>query len=507
MPLEFNVAIIGGGINGTAISRDASGRGLSVFLMEMNDLASATSSKSTKLIHGGLRYLENYEFLLVREALAEREILLRSAPHIIHAQRFILPHDAHLRPKWMIRIGLFLYDHLGSFFGSLSKLPKSGFLKLDYSSPLYEKYKHGFTYYDCRVDDARLVILNALDAQEKNAQIHVRTKFIKAERFSDHWIVTYEKKGQEFTLKTKVLVNAAGPWVSDIIEDRLDITTHNRLRLIQGSHIITKRFFKGDNAYILQLKDGRIIFAIPYQDDFCLMGTTEVKFNADPSDAAISDKEIQYLCDQINGYFKPMMQGGKKLMPCDVISHFSGVRPLYDDASAEASSVTRDYVLALRDSDKKDGTLLAPLLSVFGGKVTTSRHLADSAMEKLGQYFPHMKESWTKGAKFPGGDIKNDDPKAYLEEITRLHPSLPQTLLKRYVYSYGTRTQILLKDIKTLKDLGKEIGPELYEAEIKFLQETEWAISAEDILWRRSKLGLNWTAGEMSSLEEYLKGS
>jgi glycerol-3-phosphate dehydrogenase len=406
----------------------------------------------------------------------------------------------------MIRIGLFLYDHLGSLFGGASKLPKSGFLKLKANSPLFDHYKYGFTYYDCSVDDARLVISNALDAQEKNAQINTQTKFIKAQRHHDHWIVTYEKDGKEFDIATKVLVNAAGPWVSDIIEDRLTIKTHNRLRLIQGSHIITPRFFKEDNAYILQLKDGRIIFAIPYQDDLCLIGTTEVKFDIDPSDAIISEDEIQYLCDQINGYFKPQIKEGRKLMPCDVVSHFSGVRPLYDDASAEASAVTRDYVLALRADDQDDdGQILAPLLSVFGGKVTTSRHLANSAMEKLAAYLPDMGMSWTKDAKFPGGDIPHEDPEAYYMALCCNYPYLPQELIKNYVYRYGTRTILLLKNVKNLKDLGTEIGPELYEKEIRFLKDTEWAINAEDILWRRTKLGLKWSDKSVAKLEEYLK--
>ena len=489
MQPDYDLLIIGGGINGTGIARDAAGRGLKVLLVEMNDLASATSSKSTKLIHGGLRYLEYYEFLLVRKALNEREILLKTAPHIIHPLKFILPHEQHLRPKWMIRIGLFLYDHLGM----RKTLGRSRQIKLnrtDPANPLSDRFTDAFTYYDCTVDDARLVVLNARDAADHGAEILTRTKFRSAKNKSDHWQVDIDS-GQ--TITAKVIVNAAGPWVSDIIDDGLSLPAHNRLRLVKGSHIIVPKLFDGDEAYILQNKDGRIIFAIPYEQDYCLIGTTDVPYEGDPAQVHISPEEIDYLCHHINAYFRPTLPHGNPLSADDVISHFAGVRPLYDDATKEASAVTRDFVLALREDNG------APLLSVFGGKITTFRYLAEKSLEKLAEFFPQMTASWTETAALPGGNIA--DISAFIADKQAQYAWLDKDLCARYAHRYGTRMDDMLKGRTPDAQL---IGPGLYDYEVAFLIAQEWAITAEDILWRRTKLGLTWSDEAVKNLEGWL---
>lgn len=487
---DYDLLIIGGGINGTGIARDAAGRGLKVLLVEMNDLASATSSKSTKLIHGGLRYLEYYEFLLVRKALNEREILLNTAPHIIHPLKFILPHEEHLRPKWMIRLGLFLYDHLGM----RKTLGRSQQIKLateDQNNPLYPRFTDAFTYYDCWVDDARLVVLNALDAKNHGAKILTRTRFLSAQNKGEHWQAELDPVG---TITAKAIVNAAGPWVSDIINDGLSLPAHNRLRLVKGSHIIVPKLFKGEEAYILQNKDGRIIFAIPYEHDFTLIGTTDVPYDGDPALVRISESEINYLCHHINAYFKPTLPHGKPLSAGDVISHYAGVRPLYDDATKEASAVTRDFVLALRN----DGG--APLLSVFGGKITTFRHLAEKALERLEDFFPHMTAPWTTSSPLPGGDIP--DMAEFIREKKNAYPWLDKELCTRYTHHYGTRMDEMLDGKGSDAQL---IGPGLYDYEADFLIAQEWAITAKDILWRRTKLGLTWSDADVARLERWLK--
>ncbi len=483
LEINYDLLIIGGGINGTGIARDAAGRGLKVLLVEMDDLASATSSRSTKLIHGGLRYLEYYEFLLVRKALNEREILLKAAPHIIHPMKFILPHEKHLRPKWMIRIGLFLYDHLGM----RKTLGSSKQIKLKDDSPLHPRFTDAFTYYDCWVDDARLVLLNALDAKDHGAEILTRTKFISAQKVGDHWQA--EISGNR-NITAKAIVNAAGPWVSDIINDGLSLPAHNRLRLVKGSHIIVNKLFDGNDSYILQNKDGRIIFAIPYQGQFTLIGTTDVPFDGDPATVHISDDEIDYLCHHINAYFRPK---GKPLSAQDVVSHYAGVRPLYDDATKEASAVTRDFVLALRE----DGG--APLLSVFGGKITTYRHLAEEALERLEKFFPEMAEHWTETAPLPGGNIP--DMKKFIQQQQEKYSWLDKDLCTRYAHHYGTRIDDMLAG---RGDETRLIGPGLYDYEAEFLINEEWAVTAEDILWRRTKLGLTWSEGDVTQLEKWL---
>ncbi|MCF8473277.1 MAG: glycerol-3-phosphate dehydrogenase [Emcibacter sp.] len=506
---DYDLLIIGGGINGTGIARDAAGRGLKVLLVEMSDLASATSSKSTKLIHGGLRYLEYYEFLLVRKSLNEREILLNAAPHIIHPLKFILPHESHLRPKWMIRLGLFLYDHLGI----RKTLGRSKQIKLngqDPTNPLLSHFTDAFTYYDCWVDDARLVLLNALDAKDHGAEILTRTKFLTAKNCGTHWQATIapEKEPQKI-ITAKVIVNAAGPWVSDIIHDGFSLPSHNRLRLVKGSHIIVPKLFEGHDAYILQNEDNRIIFAIPYERNYTLIGTTDVPFEGDPSHVHITDGEIDYLCDHINAYFRPTLAHGKPLSSRDVVSHYAGVRPLFDDtakdskknaqknAQKNASAITRDYVLALRQD--KGG---APLLSIFGGKITTYRHLAEEVLSKLSEFFPQMAESWTKGAALPGGNILIQDMDKFIKRKQAEYDWLDQNLCARYAHHYGTRMDQML--VKKGHD-AKLIGPDLYDFEAEFLIKTEWARSTEDILWRRTKLGLRWSARDVKKLDAWLK--
>jgi len=501
---DYDLLIIGGGINGTGIARDAAGRGLNVLLVEMSDLASATSSKSTKLIHGGLRYLEYYDFMLVRKALIEREILLKAAPHIIHPLKFILPHEAHLRPKWMIRIGLFLYDHL-SRRKTLGKSRHITFEAEDHNNPLQGRFTDGFTYFDCWADDARLVVLNAHDARKLGADIRTRTKFIAAKNNGDHWQAELfsEKKGAQ-TITVKAIVNAAGPWVSDIINDGLALPAHNRLRLVKGSHIIVPKLYDGEAAYILQNKDGRIIFALPYEQDYTLIGTTDVPYTGDPSKVHISEEEITYLCHHINMYFKPTLAHGNPLSASDVISHYAGVRPLYDDATKEASAVTRDFVISLR-KDNDSGEAAAPLLSIFGGKITTYRYLAEKALEKLAEFFPEnpkISTPWTTIAPLPGGDIPGGDMTKFINIKQKLYPWLDKDLCAGYAHKYGTRMDDMLDQESQNAEL---IGPNLYDYEAAFLVAEEWAVTAEDILWRRTKLGLTWSEQDVANLEKWLE--
>jgi len=490
MTPEYDLLIIGGGINGCGIARDAAGRGLKVLLVEMDDLAAATSSKSTKLIHGGLRYLEYFDFPLVRKALKEREILLKAAPHIIRPLKFILPHEPHLRPKWMIRLGLFLYDHLAT----RETLGGSRQIRLDRNdpaNPLHSRFTDGFSYFDCMVDDARLVVLTALDARERGARILTRTKFIAAHNKGDHWQVEIAPGGR---VTAKMLINAAGPWVSDIIRDRLALKSHNRLRLVKGSHIIVPKLYPGDDAYILQNKDGRIIFAIPYQQHYSLIGTTDIPYDGDPAQVSISPAEIDYLCQHIDIYFRPTLSHGRPLSAADVISDYAGVRPLYDDATHEASAVTRDFVLAL---GKDDG---APLLSVFGGKITTFRHLAEKALERLSEFFPDMAAPWTATVQLPGGDIA--DMAQFIQAKQAEYPDLDKNLCRRYAGLYGSRMDEMLRGRRADSRL---VGPELYDYEADYLMRQEWAQTAEDILWRRTKLGLLWSEAEVKQLEGWLK--
>ncbi|OHX11070.1 glycerol-3-phosphate dehydrogenase [Chromobacterium amazonense] len=477
----YDLMVIGGGINGAGIARDAAGRGLSVALCEKDDLASHTSSASTKLIHGGLRYLEYYEFGLVRKALQEREVLLKAAPHIIWPLRFVMPHARDQRPEWMIRCGLFLYDHLAK----REVLPGSetvSFAKHPSGAPLKDAFKRGFVYSDGWVQDARLVVLNVMDAAERGAQVYTRTACVAARRDGEHWLTTLQREdGSRFEVRSRALVNAAGPWVQSLIEDKLAMPSSKSIRLVKGSHIVVKKIFDHPFAYIFQNPDKRIIFAIPYEKEFTLIGTTDVEYQGDPGQVAIDDSEIAYLCEMSNRYFH------SQISPADVLSTYSGVRPLLDDASDNASSVTRDYALEMDAQG-------APLLSVFGGKITTFRKLAEEAVDKLAPLLGNHKATWTAEVPLPGGDMPGADFARFLRDLTQRHPWLPAELAERWARAYGTRVAKLIGQANALGDLGAEILPGLYEAELQYLVDAEWATRSEDILWRRSKLKLHLPA-------------
>lgn len=495
MTEAIDILVVGGGINGVGIARDAAGRGLSVLLCEKNDLASATSSASTKLIHGGLRYLEYYEFRLVREALIEREVLLRAAPHIIWPLRFVLPHSKGQRPAWLIRLGLFLYDHLGG----RKLLPGSKGVNLrDHvaGGPLVPELRKGFIYSDCWVQDSRLVALNALDAQEHGAEVLTRVECISARRQDDRWQVVLRdlRSGEKRELTARALVNAAGPWTAEFIEQRAGLNKAQSLRLVKGSHIVVPKMFDHDYPYIFQNPDGRIVFAIPYEQDYTLIGTTDMDFDGDPSAVKISSEETEYLCSAVNAYFS------RKIAPVDVAWSYSGVRPLYDDAASSASSATRDYVLEL-----DHGPGRAPLLSIFGGKITTFRKLSEHALEKLAEAIGPLGDPWTTAAALPGGDIANADFDGYLRDFRQARPWLPEDLAWRYVRNYGTRAERIVADARSLADLGEDFGDGLHEAEMDYLRHHEWAETAEDILWRRSKMGLHVSDQAKQRLQAWLE--
>lgn len=483
---NYDLIVIGGGVNGTGIAADAAGRGLKVLLCEMNDLASSTSSKSSKLIHGGLRYLEHYEFRLVREALAEREVLLKKAPHIMWPLRFQLPHRPHLRPAWMIRIGLFLYDHLAK----RASLPASKGIRFTTSGPLASHLHRGFEYSDGWVDDARLVILNAIVARDHGATIMPRTLCKSARRLNGQWQVqlTDGDSRQLTTVTGKTLVNAAGPWVSRLFSTALDTPPPRKIRLVKGSHIIVPRLYDGEQAYILQNEDQRIVFVIPYEDNFSLIGTTDVEYFGDPAQACISDEEIDYLIQVTNEHFKNSITTDK------VVASYSGVRPLLDDESDTPQSASRDYTFEI-DAPKHQ----APLLSVFGGKITTYRKLAEAVVDHLSEFFPTAGPCLTKEEPLPGGDFSTPDE--LIQLLNKTFPWLPAHLNKRYVRTYGSLTFQLLKGIGNMQAMGEHFGAGLYAAEVKYLIEHEWARTAEDILWRRTKLGLHMTASEIENFE------
>ena len=491
----YDLLIVGGGINGTGIAADASGRGLSVALCEQADLASATSSASSKLIHGGLRYLEHYEFRLVREALAEREVLLANAPHLIKPLRFILPHRPHLRPAWMIRIGMFMYDHLSS----RNQLEGSRGRKLDATAqdnPLNASIHYGFEYSDCRVDDARLVITNALAAHARGAHIMVRTRCVSASRQNGLWHVDLEDliSGRRFSIRARGLVNAAGPWAQALIEQQIRRVSPRNIRLIKGSHFVTRKLYEGDQAYILQNEDQRIVFVIPYNRDFTLVGTTDKRYEGNPSSVTMDAEEEQYLLDIVNRHFKQQIGSD------DILWRYSGVRPLCDDESDSPSAMTRDYTLETQVDEHGN----APLLSVFGGKITTYRRLAEAALQALKPFFPAMGSSWTRNAALPGGDIGTHNYAAWCQSIQRQYHWLPSPLVERLANAYGTRIHGLLQQCHAISDLGMDFGTGLYQKEVEFLLETEWARCADDILWRRSKLGLYLNPDQVTTLEQFV---
>jgi glycerol-3-phosphate dehydrogenase len=492
----FDVAIVGGGVNGSGIARDAAGRGASVILFEQNDLASGTSSASTKLIHGGLRYLEYYEFRLVREALMEREVLWRIAPHIVWPLRFILPYHKGLRPQWMLRLGLALYDNIGG----RKLLPPTRTLNLradPAGAPLKTDLAKGFEYSDCWVEDSRLVVLNARDAAERGAHIRTRTRVIAAERSGDDWIVTAEdlRTGRQQRIRAKVLVNAAGPWVEKVLNGVARSNSKASVRLVQGSHIVVKKLFAHDRAYIFQNADNRIIFAIPYQNDFTLIGTTDRDYQGDPAQVKASEEEIAYLCAAASEYFKQPIHRD------DVVWTYSGVRPLYNDGASRAQEATRDYVLMLDAPDAQ-----APMLSIFGGKITTYRRLAEAALDKLKNHLPAARQlAWTGGAPLPGGDFPQTGYEALVVELGIAYPFLDKPLLARLVRAYGTRTRDLLGNARSLNDLGQNFGAGLTEREVLYLMNQEWALTSDDVLWRRSKLGLRFSPAQAEALDMFMR--
>jgi glycerol-3-phosphate dehydrogenase len=494
LPAACDVLVVGGGINGAGIARDLAGRGLAVLLAEQHDLASHTSSASTKLIHGGLRYLEHYEFSLVRKALAERELLLKSAPHIMRPLRFVMPHDPAMRPVWMIRAGLFLYDHLAR----REILPGSTTVDLrahPAGVPLNPRFRRGFVYSDGWVDDARLVVLCAVDAAERGATIATRTACTQAERADGGWRATLaDERGRSHTVRARALVNAAGPWAAGFLREQLGRTSAKALRLVKGSHIVVPKMFDHDHAYIFQNDDGRIIFAIPYEGDYTLIGTTDVEYRGALGKVQIDADEIDYLCAQASRYFE------RPVRPEQVVWSYAGVRPLLDDAEGDASAVTRDYLLEL---DTQQGS--APLLSVWGGKITTFRKLAEEAADRLVRMLGG-RPAWTAEATLPGGHLgawigapqrPDVDLQRFDAALARAQPTLPAALRQRWARSYGARVQMILDDPA---GLGAEVAPGLHEAELRYLRDHEWARSADDVLWRRSKLGLHYTSAERDAV-------
>jgi D-erythritol 1-phosphate dehydrogenase len=487
--------VIGGGVNGAGIARDAAGRGLSVMLCEKGDLAQGTSSRSGKYIHGGLRYLEYYEFRLVREALTEREVLLKAAPHIIWPMRLVLPHSPEQRPAWLIRLGLFLYDHLGK----RETLPGSRRIDLAHDpegAAILDEFKTGFEYSDCWVDDARLVILNAIDARDRGAEILTRMAAVSARRENGLWHV--DLKGAEGLrrVEARVVVNAAGPWVQDVLGRISGVNSNRRIRLVKGSHIVVPKFWEGPHAYLFQNHDKRVIFVNPYQDDLCLIGTTDIPYDGKAEDVAIDDQEIDYLIAVVNRYCK------HKLTRADIVQSFSGVRPLYDDNAVNPSAVTRDYVFDIDGGENRP-----PLLSVFGGKITTYRKLAEHALQRLAPYFPQMTGDWTGSAHLPGGDIKGAKSFAdFVATLQQRYPWIGASLARHYSRLYGGMALDLLEGAQSMSDLGRHFGALLYEREISYLRESEWAQTVEDILERRTKHGLHLKPDEVAAVRTYLNG-
>jgi glycerol-3-phosphate dehydrogenase len=478
---QVDLLVVGGGINGTGIARDAAGRGLSVVLVEKDDLAAHTSSASSKLIHGGLRYLEQFEFRLVRESLSERERLLRAAPHIVRPLQFVFPLTPSARPGWIVRAGLFLYDHLGG----RNILPRSRSVRLD-RDPLGEgltsDVSRGFSYWDCKVQDSRLVVLNAIDAAERGAIVRTRTELIEAHRDDQRWIATLGGPAGEERVAARALVNAGGPWSGQLLERVAGVTPRHGVRLVKGSHIVLPRLYPGAHAFLLQNDDGRVVFAIPFEAKFTLVGTTDVEWTGPPAAPDVTDEEVDYLLAVVARYFTAEASRD------DVVWHFSGLRSLVDDGAPDPSEVTRDYVLELDDAG-------APLLTVIGGKITTYRSLAEQALDKLAPFFPSASSRWTARAVLPGGERGFD--------VDR-YPDLPSELIQRVAHTYGTRAEALLGDARSLADLGEHFGAGLTAREVAYLVAREWAQTAEDVLFRRTKLGLHISSEGAARLAAYM---
>ena len=500
MTEPVDLLVIGGGVNGAGVARDAAGRGLSVLLCEKGDLAEGTSSRSGKYIHGGLRYLEYYEFRLVREALIEREVILEIAPHLTWPLRLVLPHSSEQRPRWFIRLGLFIYDHLGG----RKRIPSTKPVDLVHApegASIRDGYAHAFAYWDVWVDDARLVVLNALDAEQRGAEVLTRTECVSAERMNGLWSVQLRdvRSGEQRQVLARALFNTAGPWVEQMLGRVDGVDSRHRVRLVKGSHIVMKRWWQGDHGYVLQAPDRRLIFVNPYFDDLALIGTTDIPFDERPEDVAISTDEIDYLLAILNRYFCT------ELEQSDVLYSFSGVRPLFDDDSAKgASAVTRDYTFELDFGEGDGGKAFAPILSAFGGKITTYRKLAEHGLEKLASFMPDMRGAWTAHTPLPGGDIANADFDAWLERFHTDHPWLAADLARHYGRCYGTRAEELLDGAAAMADLGSHFGGLLYEREVRWLIAEEWAETAEDVLERRTKHGLFLSDEERTAFEAWL---
>jgi glycerol-3-phosphate dehydrogenase len=487
---EFDLAIIGGGINGTGLARDAAGRGLRVLLVEMNDLAAGTSSASSKLIHGGLRYLEHGAFRLVREALAEREVLLRMAPHLVRPLRFLLPPLPGRRNALKLRLGLLLYDWLGA----RKLLPKSRTVDLTHhplAQPLKRRFRTGFEYSDCLVDDSRLVVLNAVDAAERGAVIRTRTRLMRAERGSE-WNLVLNSRGRREVATARALVNAAGPWIGVVADTVIRRALPAPVRLIKGSHIVVRRRFEHECGYLLQAADRRVVFVLPFAQEFTLIGTTDENFVGDLNSPSPDAGEILYLCDTVNEYFRD------KVMPDELVWSYAGVRALYDDGAGKPEDVTRDYVLALDEEPRE-----APLLTVYGGKITTYRKLAEAAMGKIGHYF-QARPPWTAGSTLPGGDFAPGGFYALVGETIGRWPFLSEPHAQRLVRAYGRRVERILRRAHGMDDLGERFTDDLTGAEVRYLVENEWAETAEDVLYRRSKLGLKATEAERAALDAFI---
>jgi glycerol-3-phosphate dehydrogenase len=488
---DFDLLVVGGGINGAGVARDAAGRGLSVLLAEKGDLGGATSSWSSKLIHGGLRYLEYYEFRLVSESLAEREVLLRIAGHLVSPLRFVMPHVPELRPRWMIRAGMFLYDHLGR----RTTLPGSHAVRLDrtpFGAGLKTELKHGFVYSDCRVDDARLVVVNAVAAQALGAEIRTRTECVSARREGGAWRATLRAAdGGEREVGARAIVNASGPWVKRVLNDRLGEPSRDDVRLVRGSHLVLPRLYDADHAYILQNDDRRVVFMIPFEQRYTLVGTTDVPHEGDPTRPEASAAEAEYLCRAINRYL------ARPTAPEQAVWRYAGVRPLYDDGTSDPSAITRDYTLRVDDLDGA-----APVLSVFGGKITTYRRLAEHVLQKLEPYFAGMKSPWTAGAPLPGSDFGGGSPAQALAALAARYSGVPRETLDGVLRRHGTLAAEVLGDARTAADLGQDFGAGLCERELDYLQRREWAWSAEDVLWRRTKCGLPMSPAQRARVAE-----
>ncbi len=492
---SYDLLIVGAGINGAGIARDAVGRGLKVLLVEQGDIASATSSWSTKLIHGGLRYLEHCEFRLVRESLAEREVLLRSAPHLVQPLSFVLPHEPHLRPAWMIHAGLFLYDHLGR----RERLPSSFGVDLsrtDWGAGLKQRFVRGFVYFDARVDDARLVVANVLAAHDGGAHVRVRTRLDSAQRQGDGWLAALTgSTGQVEQVTARAIVNASGPWVKRVRDAITAAPASDKVRHVKGSHIVVPRVHAEEHAYILQNADKRIVFVIPYEERYSLIGTTDIAVD-DYEHPQISDDEVSYLLALANSYL------ARPLARADIVWTYSGVRPLYDDGASDPSAVTRDYVFKV--DTQADGRRGAPVLSVFGGKLTTYRKLAEHALKELRPFFPDMKPAWTERATLPGGELPGADLGAWRTELVRRFPQLPSDIVRGLARRHGSRAVEVLADVKKASDLGKRFGEGLTACEIDYLIREEWARTGEDVLWRRTKTGLGMTPEQRTAVTSYV---